>query len=657
MGIINNSTTKPFSRILVANRGEISCRIQKTCHHLGIETIAIGSRVDAHAAHIQMANYSVIIGEAEAQESYLNGKAIIQAAIDHQAQAIHPGYGFLSENPEFAMAVREAGLVFIGPSHEAIGVMGSKSAAKQIANSVNVPIIPGYMGNQNLKKEAQKLGYPLLIKPTYGGGGKGMRRVNKETEFDDALSACQRESKAAFGNDEVMLEKYLLEPRHVEVQIIADHYGKCIALSDRDCSLQRRHQKVIEEAPAPDLTNQLRQQLHDSAIQIAKAVAYESVGTVEFLVTKDGKYYFLEMNTRLQVEHPVTELILGLDLVELQIRIAQGEHLKLEQIKQQPRGHAIEARLCAEDGDNNFLPSTGLIIKLDLPNLENVRVDTGVRAGDAITIFYDSMIAKIVAWGESRTDALNLLQSALKQTSVRGLKTNLDFVQDMLFHPHIQKTAADIGFIDRYIEEQLTDKEISDEIFVLAVLWLYHHYTNQDSMTSWKHDGWRLNQPSLFNLQFDNGQAISISNVDEYVEIHLTEKIIRVDEIFISNENIITAQIDNHLFQAKIDQHKNDLRIIQDKTLYRLRKTDYNFNAFHKSSGLSHLISPMPGRVVSVMVALKEPVTLGQPLIILEAMKMEHTIRAPYEGIVDDIMFSVGDFCEEGVELVRLIEK
>lgn len=401
MGSVKKTGIKAFKRILVANRAEISCRIQQTCHRLGIETIAIGSTVDQDALHMQSADKAVVIGGAEAKESYLNGAAILEAALQSGADAIHPGYGFLSENPDFAMSVCEAGLIFIGPTPEAIRAMGSKVQAKAIAQTVNVPVIPGYEGGGDLRAAAHQIGFPLLIKAIYGGGGKGMRRVNAEAEFEQALAACQREAKASFGNDQVMLEKYLVRPRHVEVQILGDRYGKCIALSDRDCSLQRRHQKVIEEAPAPDLSTDLRRTLHEAAISIAKSVAYEGVGTVEFLVTDEGEYYFLEMNTRLQVEHPVTEMILGLDLVEWQLRVAAGEPLLLDQKNQQPRGHAVEARLYAEDGDHQFLPSTGTITQFEMPVGEDLRVDTGIREGDAVTIYYDPLIAKMIAWDKT----------------------------------------------------------------------------------------------------------------------------------------------------------------------------------------------------------------------------------------------------------------
>jgi 3-methylcrotonyl-CoA carboxylase alpha subunit len=657
MGAIKKPFSRPFNRILIANRGEISCRIQKTCQRLGIETVAIGSGIDATAAHMEMANIAVVIGEDEAQGSYLNGQAIIQAALNHNAEAIHPGYGFLSENPEFAQAVRKAGLVFVGPSVEAIEKMGSKSSAKQIAEGVKVPTIPGFAGRNHLKKAAKEIGLPLLIKATYGGGGKGMRCVYKLDEFDHALAACQREAKLAFGYDDVMLEKYLIQPRHIEVQILADRYGKCIALSDRDCSLQRRHQKVIEEAPASHISKNIREKLHHAAVLIAKDVKYESVGTVEFLVNQDDEYYFLEMNTRLQVEHPVTELVLGLDLVEWQLRIAAGEPLSIEQKDIKPCGYAIEARLYAEDGENNFLPSTGKIIQLDLPKLDNVRIDTGVRLGDAISIYYDPMIAKIIAWGESRTEAIQLLQDALFQTEINGLKTNLHFLQDLISDRDIQKASPDIEFIDRFLEKRACHYKLPEYIYLLAAVWLYQNPTAQQDQSIWQQrNGWRLNYPAKLSFSFEGGETISVVIQDEALELRLREKEFFVQEIFLEG-NTLSVTIDGMVLQAKITQYHNNLRIHYHESTYRLSQIYINFDMDHQTLGSECLVSPMPGRIVSIMVALNQPVLTGQSLMILEAMKMEHTIRAPYDGIIDYLPFAVGDVCEEGVELVRLKER
>lgn len=644
-----------FSRVLIANRGEIACRIGQTCHRLGIETIAIGSMVDQDALHMKIANTSVVIGSPEVQHSYLNGSAILQVALEHGAQAIHPGYGFLSENPEFASSVREAGLIYIGPPTEAILAMGSKSQAKTIAKSVNVPVIPGYEGAGSPEEAACQLGFPLLIKATYGGGGKGMRRVDKAIEFKDALAACQREALSAFGNHQMMLEKYIDQPRHVEVQILADRHGNCLALSDRDCSLQRRHQKVVEEAPAPYLSDQLRRSMHKAAVDIAKSVAYEGVGTVEFLVTKTDDFFFLEMNTRLQVEHPVTEMVLGLDLVEWQLRVAAGEPLILGPKDCQPQGHAIEARLYAEDGEDHFLPSTGIITQFDIPIDKNVRVDTGIRVGDAVTIYYDPMVAKITAWGKDRDLALKKLTKALSDTHVKGVKTNLNFLKRLLVFPDVREKVADIGFIDRIVAKEAEGLKPPDEAYILAVLWLHHLVNSKKNVSLWtKQDGWRLNAPAIHYFYFTNGVSISLASTKDGMEINFGGKVHQLLHTFVSEENDVSVKIGKTSYHAQVTLTEEEVHVYLNCILYRLKQAAGNTSELTKPDAAAHLMAPMPGRVVSVLVALNDTVEVGQPLMILEAMKMEHTICAPHAGVVDHLPFASGDFCDEGVELVGL---
>jgi len=640
-----------LSRVLIANRGEIACRIGQTCRRLGIKTIAVSSTVDQAALHMQMAETAVVIGPPEVRNSYLNGEAMLRIALEHGAEAIHPGYGFLSENPEFASRVRDAGLVFIGPPTEAIQAMGSKSQAKAIAKSVNVPVIPGYEGGGDLLVAACQVGFPLLIKATYGGGGKGMRRVNAAGEFNNALAACQREALSAFGNDQMMLEKYMERPRHVEVQILADSYGHCLALSDRDCSLQRRHQKVVEEAPAPYLSDELRHSLHKAAVDIAKSVAYEGVGTVEFLVTETGEFFFLEMNTRLQVEHPVTEMILGLDLVEWQLRVAAGEPLTLGLKDCQPRGHAIEARLYAEDGDEHFLPSIGTITQFNLPIGENVRVDTGLREGDAVTIYYDPMIAKIIAWGKNRDVALKQLTTALSGAQIKGVKTNLNFLKRLLGFPDVRESAPDIGFIDRYVDQEAEGVALPEEAYILVVLWLHHEAKSGDAPSWMRQDGWRLNAPAVHHFHFTDGMSVSLVGG---MKIAFGEKIYENLEASFSDENNISVKIGDGHYQAQVTLTEQEIHVYLNGRLYRLKQAAANVPELTKTGVNAHLMAPMPGRVVSVLVVLNEPVEAGQALMILEAMKMEHTIRAPHAGIVDYLPFASGDFCEEGVELVRL---
>jgi 3-methylcrotonyl-CoA carboxylase alpha subunit len=636
-----------FKRILIANRGEIACRIIKTCHRLGIQTIAVGSTADEGALHMQLADEAVVIGPADACESYLKGEAIIQAAFQYGAEAIHPGYGFLSENPDFAASVQQAGLVFIGPSPSAIRAMGSKSEAKAIARNVNIPVIPGYEGDGDLLAAANQVGFPLLIKPAYGGGGKGMRLVTEAAAFEAALAASQREAHLAFGNDQVLLERMVNQARHVEVQILADRHGNCVALADRDCSLQRRHQKIIEEAPAHRLSDDLRHKLHEAAVKIAQAVAYEGAGTVEFLVEAADQYYFLEMNTRLQVEHPVTEMILGLDLVEWQLRIAAGEALPWKSEGIHPTGHAIEARLYAEDPDHHFLPSTGTLSQLDFPTQEHVRVDTGFQAGDAVTIFYDPLIAKIITWGQTRDLALAHLGQALSRTHVKGLKTNLAFLKNILTHPEVITAAPDIGFIDRYVAEA-HKSPTSKEAYIAAALWLYDQ---RHGKSPWlNQDGWRLNAPSTCHFLFDENIEVILTISSQGIEVRCGEQICQApllpDATITLQGNEILVQFGQVFHCLKLGESSGE-----NQANHHLSAATPQVFA---NSGTFRLTSPMPGRVTSVLVTLHEAVEANQPLLILEAMKMEHTIRAPHNGIVDYLPFGSGDVVEEGIELVRL---
>ncbi|MBM3467800.1 MAG: ATP-grasp domain-containing protein [Alphaproteobacteria bacterium] len=644
-----------FKSILIANRGEIACRIIQTCRRLKIKTFAIGSTADQAAMHMQMADEAILIGPPPAQESYLNSGAIIKAALHHKVEAIHPGYGFLSENPVFAENVRKSGLVFIGPSSRAIQIMGSKSEAKAIAQSVNVPIIPGYDGS-DLISAARKIGFPLLIKATYGGGGKGMRHVDHEKDFGEALAACQREALAAFGNDQVLLERYVENPRHIEVQIIGDQHGKCIVLSDRDCSLQRRHQKVIEEAPASGLSDTLRSHLHEAAIKIGQAISYEGVGTVEFLVDEKGKYFFLEMNTRLQVEHPITEMVLDLDLVEWQFRIAAGAPLSLKNEECQPTGYAIEARLYAEDGEKEFLPSTGKITHLDLPAMKNVRVDTGVQQGDEVTIYYDPLLAKISAWGKNRDAALKKLAEALTCVQVRGLKTNLNFLQRLLIHPEITNKLPDNGFIDRTIAEEKINTSCPVEAYIIATIWLYIEGQSKGIVSPWGNgDGWRLNADAVYRFNFSGGIVTSLKVDSRGLEIYHEDGVYRPVQVSNSKDKKISFTLNGKKFHSQIVVTEEEIYVQLAQNIYRLRLMTGHEQEISRP-GAAHLLAPMPGRITCVFVKEDDAVISGQSLMVLEAMKMEHTIRAPYEGVVEYLPFKAGDFCEEGVELVRLKE-
>ncbi len=648
-----------MKRLLIANRGEIACRVIRTCQRLGIESVVVSSDVDASSIAMQQADYGVVIGGAEAKDSYLNIDKIIEVAKRFKVDAIHPGYGFLSENADFAQAVRKAGFVFVGPSSDAIQLMGSKSQAKAIAKKANVPIIQGYMGDDqslnNLQKEATEIGYPVLIKATFGGGGKGMRCVLSPNELELALAACQREALNSFANAHVMLEKYIANPRHIEVQVFGDQHGNILALSERDCSLQRRHQKIIEEAPACGLSEKIKQDLAKAAVSIAKAVNYEGAGTVEFLVDDQENFYFLEMNTRLQVEHPVTEEILGLDLVEWQLRVAFGEELPLPQEEIHPYGHCVEARLYAEDTDHGFLPSTGLLTRFSLPRteeFENVRIDSGYQENDSVTVYYDPMLAKIIAWGESRKEAFQTLKKALQSININGVKTNINFLIDLTHASEVCENHPDVGYIDRLVATNLKNQEPPTEAYVLAAIWL-HQKSISCAQSPWDlTDGWRINDQAYVIYSFD-GHDIKIYPLtkDSYGFSVKDEK-----QTYLSvrwTQNSIWALKNGFSLKASIQHQEGKISIQLRGHSYDLALSDVDHAANFEDSA-SHLNAPMPGRVISVMVQAGEKVEAGSPLLILEAMKMEHTIRAPFNGTVDSIHFDSGDFVEEGVELAKM---
>lgn len=648
-----------MKRLLIANRGEIACRIIRTCKRLNIETVAIASEADLHAKHVREADYAVVIGDAAAKESYLNIEKIIEVAKQYHVDAVHPGYGFLSENPQFAEALSHAGIIFIGPSPQAIQAMGSKSEAKAIAEKVGVPTIPGYRGIEqdeaHLYQQAQQIGFPLLIKATYGGGGKGMRRVDTPEAFRAALASCQREALAAFGNADVMLEKYLDKPRHIEVQVFGDQQGQVLALAERDCSLQRRHQKIIEEAPGFNLSTDLRAKLAEAAIKIAKEVSYVGAGTVEFLIDVQGNFYFLEMNTRLQVEHPVTEMVLGVDLVEWQIRVAQGESLPLTASEIQPQGHAIEARLYAEDPENQFLPSTGQIEKLVIPSYSQVRLDAGVETGDTVSVFYDPMIAKVIVWGDNRSKALKMLQEVLEHTRVQGVKTNLTFLKQLLFMPEVASEWIDVGFIDRLMANPESE-EIPLEAVGLLALWLRLQWSNT-GRTPWDlSDGWRhcgLLETKISIIYGGQPYTITLSQDKEQWQVSVQDHSHHY-AVVRSGEHELVVRHHHEIIRLKCQRHEDQVSFIYHDRAYQVRFVGQKHTHDFDGDTQSNLSAPMPGRVISVMAAAGQEVDMGAPLLILEAMKMEHTIRAPYKGIVEQVFFNSGDFVEEGMELAKV---
>ncbi|MFO0988405.1 MAG: acetyl/propionyl/methylcrotonyl-CoA carboxylase subunit alpha [Alphaproteobacteria bacterium] len=661
-----------FKRILIANRGEIACRVIRTARRFAIETVAVYSDADAAALHVASADTAIHIGGAAPVESYLDIERIVTAAKASGAEAIHPGYGFLSENADFAEACAKAGIVFIGPPASAIRAMGSKSAAKALMEKANVPVVPGYHGqNQDaafLAKEAERIGFPVLIKAVAGGGGKGMRRVDKAAEFAEALDGAKREAKNAFRDDAVLVEKYVERPRHVEIQVFADTKGNAVYLFERDCSVQRRHQKVLEEAPAPGLPDATRKAMGEAAVAAAKAIGYTGAGTVEFIYG-GGRFFFMEMNTRLQVEHPVTELVTGLDLVEWQFRVAAGEALPKRQDELALRGHAIEARLYAEDPGKEFLPAIGRLAHLALPASEPagpVRIDTGVRQGDTVSIHYDPMIAKVVAWGEDRGSALRRMARALEETRVAGLATNRDFLHAVVTHPAFAKGDVHTGFIAEHRAALLPAAATAPDR-VLALAALHSVLSNRaeaatraaasnDPHSPWhRSDGWRLNDDSWSTFRFAEGGH------EHSVTVHYRKSGYLFDlpggSVAVAGsmdrDGAISARIGDTLCRGAVARAGNEVTIFEGGKSWRLAIVDPLAAVADVEAGVESLTAPMPGKIIAVKVDAGAKVERGQALLVMEAMKMEHTIRAPADGIVEKIHFKVGEQVDEGVELIH----
>jgi len=666
-----------FRKLLVANRGEIACRVIAGARALGIATVAVYSDADRHALHVALADESRHIGPSAPRESYLNIAAILAAAQDTGAQAIHPGYGFLSENEEFAAACGKAGIVFVGPTPAAIAAMGDKSAAKSLMEKAGVPLVPGYHGdNQDpafLAAEAAKIGYPVLIKASAGGGGKGMRIVTRADEFANALAGAQREAKSAFGDDRVLIERYLDRPRHIEIQVFGDSHGNVIHLHERDCSVQRRHQKVLEEAPAPGMTPQRRKRMGDAAVAAAMAIGYVGAGTVEFIVEQDGRFYFMEMNTRLQVEHPVTEMITGLDLVQWQLRIAAGGRLPLAQDEVPLRGHAIEARIYAENPDRKFLPSTGRLRRLRAPQGiafrpgdAPVRVDSGVREGDAITPFYDPMIAKLICWGETRELALARLRHALADYEIVGVTSNVEFLGRIAASSAFADADLDTGLIERCAGEVFPERQpAGDEILAVAAyaeLMLEESAVREyarasgDPHSPWHSvDGWRLNQGSHHRFRFTEGKA----KHEVVVEFRGAGYGLRVGgrEYAFEGEQLadgrLLVRLDGRALNAGAMRDGDTWHVFSGGRHWRLQLLADLHDAGDATAGGS-LVAPMPGKIIAVAVKPGQTVSRGAPLMVLEAMKMEHTISAPRDGKVAEVFFAPGDQVNEGVELLKL---
>jgi 3-methylcrotonyl-CoA carboxylase alpha subunit len=658
-----------FDKILIANRGEIACRVIRTARRLGIRTVAVYSEADAGALHVAMADEATLIGPAPAAESYLKADAVLAAAKASGAQAIHPGYGFLSENAGFAEACATNGVVFIGPPVGAIQAMGSKSESKRLMEKAGVPLVPGYHGADQsdaaLTVAAKSIGYPVLVKASAGGGGKGMRVVREPGGLAEAIAGARREAKAAFGDDTLLIEKYLERPRHVEIQVFADSHGNAVYLFERDCSIQRRHQKVIEEAPAPALPDGVRRAMGEAAVAAAKAVDYVGAGTVEFL-TQDGGFFFIEMNTRLQVEHPVTEMITGLDLVEWQLRVARGQTLPLAQEQLTRHGHAFEARLYAEDPARDFLPAIGQLKRLR-PPAENrhVRVDTGVREGDSVSMFYDPMIAKLIVWDESRDAALLRLKRALADYELAGVANNIGFLGRIAAHPAFAALEVDTGFIERHkaelFPEQLPVPAIGLAFATLALLLEREAEAGRAARASgdvhspWHlTTGWRLNDDNHHDFRFlDNGTAREVA-----VHFRPHGWLLQVDGCDLTArhaglaDGTLTAEIAGTRRRAAVVAGDGELTILCEGDAWRLAVDDPSVRAAAQDAGGGHLMAPMPGTVVQVLVAAGAKVERGAALMVVEAMKMEHTIKAPADGTVASVHFAVGDPVSEGVELI-----
>ncbi|MBX3676088.1 MAG: acetyl/propionyl/methylcrotonyl-CoA carboxylase subunit alpha [Rhodocyclaceae bacterium] len=659
-----------FSKILIANRGEIACRVIKTARRLGIRTVAVYSEADAGARHVRLAEEAVLIGPAAARESYLVAARILEAAQKTGAEAVHPGYGFLSENDVFAEACAAAGIAFIGPPPAAIRAMGSKSAAKALMEQAGVPLVPGYHGdNQDaafLEQAAGRIGYPVLIKASAGGGGKGMRIVEQAADFAAALASCQREAASSFGDDRVLIEKYLVRPRHIEIQVFGDTQGNCVYLFERDCSVQRRHQKVLEEAPAPGMPAARRTAMGQAAVEAAKAVGYVGAGTVEFIAEQDGQFFFMEMNTRLQVEHPVTEMITGLDLVEWQLRVASGEPLPLAQEQIALRGHAIEARIYAEDPDKGFLPSTGRLIHLAPPAESlNVRIDTGVEQGDEITPHYDPMIAKLIVWDVDRDRALARMLQSLAQYRVVGVASNVDFLSRLVACPAFANADLDTGLIERerafLFPEDVTAPA---EVFLVAALAELLREENaaraaaagdRDPHSPWHlRDGWRLNasfrRPLLFRFgEVEKTVAVGYARGEYELTLGGIRTTARGER---TGNGTLRIELGGMRLPATVIASGEKRHVFLHGRAWQLVCVD---PLYHAGEGIGEgggLAAPMPGKVISLIARPGSEVDKGAPLLILEAMKMEHTIAAPAKGTLKAFRFDVGDSVDEGAELV-----
>ena len=703
-----------FNKILIANRGEIACRVAATARRMAIKTVAVYSDADANAKHVSVCDEAVHIGASAPRESYLRWQHILEAAKATGAQAVHPGYGFLSENEEFAQACADAGLVFIGPLPSSIKAMGLKAESKQLMGKAGVPLVPGYHGADQdpalLQREADGIGYPVLIKASAGGGGKGMRAVDKAEDFAAALASCKREAINSFGDDAVLIEKYVQRPRHIEIQVFGDTHGNYVYLFERDCSVQRRHQKVLEEAPAPGMTPELRQRMGEAAVAAARAVSYVGAGTVEFIVetlstqgddgqfsagppqgklapsggsaahevASVGAFYFMEMNTRLQVEHPVTEAITGQDLVEWQLRVASGEPLPLRQDQLKINGHAIEARICAENPDNNFLPATGTLHVYGLPECvtferadapvgPRVRVDSGVRQGDAISPFYDSMVAKLIVHGETRAQALARLDVALAQTHIVGLNTNVQFLRNVVQSKSFVQADLDTGLIPREAAVLFKQEKVGLTLAVAGAIanTLLQEQANEarfSDQSQWfdpwaRRDGWRSHGPSTRRFDYEFAGAVQVVQMttlhDGSLQLDVAGEV--ASFAFVTVTHGIDVRFGSRRQIVNVYQSGATVHVFSAQGATQITVVDALAHAGDAQVEGGRLTAPMPGKVVSFAVKAGDKVKIGQTLAVLEAMKMEHTIAAPADGVVGELLYAPGDQVPEGAELLKLV--
>ena len=656
-----------FEKILIANRGEIACRVIRTARRMGIRTVAVYSEADADAQHVRQADEAWPIGGSRPQDSYLRGDVILEVAKKSGAQAIHPGYGFLSENADFADAVEDAGIVFIGPKAASMRKMGSKAGAKDLMQAANVPVVPGYTGEdqslETLQREGDRIGYPLMIKAAHGGGGKGMRIVRSSDEFAPNLESCQREAANAFGRDRVLLERYIEKPRHIEIQIFGDAFGDVIHLNERECSAQRRYQKVLEESPSPFLTPELRTAMGEAAVAAGRAIDYQNAGTVEFIVGQDGQFYFMEINTRLQVEHPVTELVTGLDLVEWQLRVAAGEPLPRTQDSIYSSGHAMEVRLYAEDPDAGFLPGSGTLTRLRLPEfMPDVRIDSGVVEGDTVTIFYDPMIAKLIVFGVDRPRALARLREALAACEIEGPKSNIAFLERLARHPAVVNGTIDTGYLDRHLDEFVGGAGSESDSHIVRALAAAGLRLREarvgDAASPWDiRDGWRLDGEG------DTPMRMQDSDIDAHLFIsgHGGDYIVREGDTLTYLEglrlqgDVLSGRVNGgaRRLQARID---GDVVTLHDgERRYRVQRTPLHRLDDEVGGGSGDRIkAPMPGRVVLVKARAGDEVKADDVLMVMEAMKMELALKAPRDGVVAEVQAGEGDFVEADATLITL---